>query len=135
MTEKSTRITRSARTTIASTSSLRRPRPPVSVVTAAVIVGENVVTMIVSRSTATSRASPVISGATGSHGHASHASSATPSPTTASVAADMRTMSDRRPRSRSRLIASPAISAMSVVAMPPTNCNCDVIEVVMTLPT
>ena len=39
--------TRSARTTTASTSSLRRPRAPVSVATAAVIVGEKLTTMMV----------------------------------------------------------------------------------------
>ena len=65
----------SARTTTASTVSLRRPRAPVSVVTAAVMVGEKLTTVMVSSSTMASLARPAASGAIGSHGHRSHAAS------------------------------------------------------------
>ena len=68
-TENSTSTTRSARTTIASTRSLRRPRAPVSEITAAVIVGEKLMTTMTNSATIASLAMPAASGATGSHGH------------------------------------------------------------------
>src|SRR6185503_6289179 len=122
-------------TTTANTSSLKRPRPPVSVVTAAVIVGEALATMIVIRATVTARSAPMLSGETGSQGQASQSKAAIPIITTASVAPVNRAIEASVVRRRSRLIVNPAISAMSVVAIPVTACSCDVIGAVMTLPT
>src|SRR6185436_20957557 len=117
----------------ASTSSLSRPRAPVSVVTAAVMVGETLATMIVSRQTITARVMPLLSGATGSHDQANQAAVPMPMLTTASVTVVNRTIAERLLPSRSRLIVSPAISAMSVVARPVMACSCDAIDAVITL--
>src|SRR5262245_6994423 len=133
--ENSRSRTRSASTTTASTSSLKRPRPPVSVVTAAVIVGEALATMIVINATVTARAAPVLSGETGSQGQASQTNAATPAITIVSVAPVKRAIEASVVRRRSRLIVNPAISAISVVAIPVTACSCDVIGAVITLPT
>ena len=73
-TENSTRTTRSASTTIASTVSLSRPRAPESATTAAVIVGEKETTITTSNASMTSRWSPTASGAMGNHGQTIHAS-------------------------------------------------------------
>src|SRR5262245_33944982 len=133
--EKSTSRTKSASTTTASTSSLKRPRLPVSVVTAAVIVGDTLATMIVSKATVTARSAPVLSGETGSQGQTIQSSEAVPMMTTASVALVNRAIEARVLRRRSRLIVNPATSAINVVAIPVTACNCDVMGAVITLPT
>ena len=57
---------------MARTSSLKRPRAPVSEITAAVIVGEKLIMMTTNCATIASLARPAASGATGSHGQASH---------------------------------------------------------------
>ena len=114
--------------------SLRRPRAPVSVVTAAVIVGEKLTDHDASSTTIASARRPPASGATGSHGHASQHHDTDASMATASVmrrhAHDGR---EWRP-SRSKLSVRPAINAISVVAMPVTTCSCAAIDSVMTLP-
>ncbi len=132
--EKRTSRTRSATTTIASTVSLSRPRAPVSVITAAVIVGEKLTTITTSSATMASRAAPVASGATGSQGHAIHRSTARPAMATASVAPVIWTMAMSRLPMRSRLSVSPAMSAMSVVAIPVITWSWPAIDSVMTLP-
>ena len=59
---------------MASTSSLNRPRAPVSAITAAVIVGEKLTTMRPRSAAIASRCRPVSVGREPSHGQAIHAS-------------------------------------------------------------
>ena len=88
--EKSTSTTTSASTTIASTSSLKCPRAPVSEMTAAVIVGEKLTTMTTNSAIIVSLARPVACGATGSHGQAIQATANSPAIATPSVTAVIR---------------------------------------------
>ena len=102
------------------TVSLSFPRAPVSVVTAAVIVGEKL-TVIRTRSvTIARRSSPIAFGAIESQGHAIHTTAPIPAIDTASVNAVSRAIALNCWPSRSRLSVRPAINAMSVVAMPVT---------------
>ena len=119
-TENSTSTTRSASTTIASTVSLSRPRAPESATTAAVIVGEKETTITTSNASMTSRWAPTASGAIGNHGQAIHATADRPAMATASVTAVIRAIAASRAARRSTLSVRPAMSAISVVAIPVT---------------
>jgi hypothetical protein len=109
---------KSASTTIASTRSLSRPRAPVSAITAAAIVGEKLIVTIVTSATIATFTRPDASGAIGSHGHSSHATAKSPSMATERIAASMRVTPAMRCAIRSKFKVSPAISAMSEVAIP-----------------
>ena len=111
---------------MASTSSLNRPRAPVSAITAAVIVGEKLTTMTTSSAHHRELGEAgCASGAIGSHGQASQA-------TREQAGAWRRRASSRssgamprtRRPSRSKLSVSPAMSAISVVAMPVITWSC-----------
>ena len=119
--ENRTRTTRSASTTIASTKSLSFPRDPVSAITAALIVGEKLTTMTTSSAMIASFSVPIASGAIGSHGHTIHASAARPDIASASVMRVVTPAPATRRSRRSMLSVSPAMNAMSVVAMPVTS--------------
>ncbi len=69
---------RSASTTSASTSSLSGPRARLSAITAMVTVGEKLTTSVASSAASVTRARPVASGSSGSHGHASQPSANRP---------------------------------------------------------
>ena len=85
-------MTRSASTTTVRTVSLSRPRAPVSVVTAAVIVGEKLIVITTSSVTIDKRSRPPAPGAIESHGHAIHITTPTPAMATTSVMAVNRAM-------------------------------------------
>ena len=88
--------------------------------TAAVIVGENETTITTTNASMTSRCNPTASGAIGNHGHTIHAIADRPTIATARVMAVTRTIAAKREPSRSTLNVRPAISAISVVAIPVT---------------
>ena len=121
-------------TTMASTSSLRRPRAPVSVMTAAVIVGEKLTTITASTKAIASRAAPVASASTGSQDQASQEPANTISSGTETATAVSRAIGRRRGPRRSTLSVRPAMSAISVVAMPVTTCSWPAIKPVMRFP-
>ena len=97
-------------------SSLKRPRAPVSEMTAAVMVGEKLSMMTTNCATIASFPRPAASGSTGSHGHASHSKASSPRAATPRMDASIRpTPLTDRP-SRSKLMVRPAMKAMSAVA-------------------
>ena len=126
---------RSARTTIARTVSLSRPRAPVSVITAAVIVGEKLTTITTNSASMANFAPPVALGAIGSQGHAIQSSTARPAIVRPSMTPVICTMAMSRRPMRSRLSVNPAISAMRVVAIPVMTWSWPAIDSVMTLAT
>ncbi len=121
-------------TTTASTSWLRRPRAAVSVMTAAVMVGEKLTMMTASTSAMATRGRPDASASMGSHGHASHAIPNISASGKTTVMNVNRAIGAKRGPSRSTLRVRPAMRAMSVVAMPATTCSCDAIVPVTRLP-
>ena len=131
--EKRTSTTMSASTTMASTKSLSRPREPVSVMTAALMVGEKLTTTTTSRLMIASFVAPWAAGAIFSHGQSTHATAARPVMATASVTIVATPAPATRRSSRSKLSVRPAMNAISVVATPLTAINWRAICSVMTL--
>ena len=90
--------------------------------------------MITNSATIASFAVPAASGAIGSHAQASHATANSPAIAMASVVTIIRVVPAMRRPMRSMFSVSPAISAISVVAMPLTVWSCRAIGSVITLP-
>ena len=103
---------------MARTTSLNRPRAPVSAITAAVIVGEKLTTMSAPSAAAARRCRPVTSVDAPRNGQPIHAIASSTPMATASVVAVMRVIDAKRCPSRSKLSDSPAIRAITVVASP-----------------
>ncbi len=74
--------------------------------------------MTTSKAIMASRWNPTASGAMGNHGHTIHATADRPTMATASVATVMRAIAASRDPRRSTLNVRPAMSAISVVAIP-----------------
>ena len=87
-------------------------------ITAAVIVGEKLTTITTSSASIASLRRRWLLGATGSHGHAIQSTTASPAIVKPSVTPVICTMAAKRRPMRSRFRVNPAISAISVVAIP-----------------
>ena len=133
-TENRTSTTMSASTTVASTKSLSFPREPVSVMTAALIVGEKLTTITTISAIIASFAVPDASGAIGSHGHTSQATMPSPAIAIPNVTMVVKPAPATRRSRRSIFRVRPAMNAMRVVAMPFTVRSWRAIDSVMTLP-